>query len=236
MLFDDDFIKSIPSEPLGSVGFICRSALDQIAAEGGDWSSEERDVLFEAYALLNAIVESDLVPGLKAVPDVTGEESDCIAIFSYLQEVQESVESQVSMQKIEKLKNSFKDRLGVGFVYEFSQGDLDQVHALLSELRKLIAESKLFTSEHRQRLLSRLESLQGEVHKKMSSLDRLWGIVGDAGVVLGKFGEDVKPLVDRIKQLTEITWRTQARAENLPSDSPGPLGNSALTKLPDSRD
>jgi hypothetical protein len=30
----------------------------------------------------------------------------------------------------------------------------------------------------------------------MSNLDRLWGLIGEAGVALGKFGKDAKPLVD----------------------------------------
>jgi len=57
----------------------------------------------------------------------------------------------------------------------------------------------------------------------MSSLDKLWGLIGEAGVVLGKFGEDAKPFVDRIVEIAGITWRTQARAEELPSATPLPL-------------
>ena len=57
----------------------------------------------------------------------------------------------------------------------------------------------------------------------MSSLDKLWGLIGDVGVALGKFGKDAKPIVDRIREITMITWRTQARAEELPSATPLPL-------------
>ena len=39
----------------------------------------------------------------------------------------------------------------------------------------------------------------------------------DAGVALGKFGIAAKPFVDRVKEIAEIVWRTQARAEELPS-------------------
>ncbi|MDD4295136.1 MAG: hypothetical protein PHP69_06455, partial [Candidatus Omnitrophica bacterium] len=59
----------------------------------------------------------------------------------------------------------------------------------------------------------RLEKLQQELHKRVSDLDRFWGIVGDAGVMLGKFGEDAKHLVDRIKELVDIIWRVQSRSE-----------------------
>ena len=65
--------------------------------------------------------------------------------------------------------------------------------------------------------------MQSELHKKMSDLDRFWGFVGDAGVVMGKFGNDVKPLTDRIREMMGIVWNTQARAEELESGSPNPF-------------
>lgn len=57
----------------------------------------------------------------------------------------------------------------------------------------------------------------------MSSLDKFWGLVGDAGVVIGKFGKDAKPMVDRIREITQIIWSIQARAEELPSNTMMPL-------------
>jgi hypothetical protein len=57
----------------------------------------------------------------------------------------------------------------------------------------------------------------------MSDLDRFWGFVGDAGVVMGKFGNDVKPLKDRIGEMMGLVWKTQAHAEKLSSGSPNPF-------------
>ena len=81
----------------------------------------------------------------------------------------------------------------------------------------------MFEEDHKQRLLKRIEKLQAELHKKVSDLDKFWGLVGDAGVVLGKFGKDAKPLVDRITEIAKIVWQTQARAEELPSGTDMPL-------------
>ena len=88
---------------------------------------------------------------------------------------------------------------------------------LINELRVQISKTDALEQEHQQRLLRRLEKLQAEMHKKVSDLDRFWGLVGDAGVVLGKLGNDAKPIVDRIKEIASIVWRTQSRAEELPS-------------------
>lgn len=121
------------------------------------------------------------------------------------------------------MKNYFKKALGNTFFYEFSQGDLENVQSLINEIRGLIANAAAIEEEHRQRLLSRLENLQTELHKKMSDLDKFWGLIGDAGVILYKLGNDAKPIVDRIKELTNIVWHTQARKEELPSGSNFPL-------------
>lgn len=57
----------------------------------------------------------------------------------------------------------------------------------------------------------------------MSDLDRFWGLVGDAGVAIGEFGADAKPIVDRIRELTGIIWRAQARAEGIEGSDDPPL-------------
>ncbi|MEQ9849899.1 hypothetical protein [Pectobacterium brasiliense] len=136
------------------------------------------------------------------------------------------IENEINLSK----KNQFllavsnkKKILEKGFFYEFTDGDLNKIQIIINELRGYINGSDLFEDNHRRRLLKRLEALQSEMHKKMSDIDRIWGLVGDAGVVIGKFGEDAKPFVDRIKELSQIAWKTQARAEELPSSSVNPL-------------
>ncbi|HQR83212.1 MAG TPA: hypothetical protein PK283_09920, partial [Thiotrichales bacterium] len=89
----------------------------------------------------------------------------------------------------------------------------------INELRDLIASTNDLESDHQRRLLSRLEKLQSELHKKLSDVDRFWGLVGDAGVMLEKLGKNAKPMVDRIKEIAQITWKTQTQAEGLPNHS-----------------
>lgn len=51
----------------------------------------------------------------------------------------------------------------------------------------------------------------------MSNLDQFWGLIGEAGVVLGKLGQDAKPFVDRVREVVDIVWRVQSIAEELPT-------------------
>jgi hypothetical protein len=100
---------------------------------------------------------------------------------------------------------------------------LRRIQGLINEIRERIANNQELEADHKRRLLKKLENLQCELHKRVSDLDRFWGLLGDAGVVLGKLGNDAKPIVDRVKEIAQIVWRTQARTEELSTDSPNPM-------------
>src|SRR5438045_5881321 len=105
------------------------------------------------------------------------------------------------------------------FVYEFSETDVQEIQGHINDLRNLFSSSEELTEEHRKRLLRRLEQLQAELNKTMSDLDRFWGLVGDAGVAIRKFGEDSKNaalIVAAIYKLTMLIWKAQLVAHGLP--------------------
>lgn len=89
-------------------------------------------------------------------------------------------------------------------VYEFSDADFKRVHDLVRELRDLIRTSTLITDEHKRRLLRRLEAMHAELHKKTSDIDRFWGFIGEAGIAMRKFGEDLAPISERVLELGGI--------------------------------
>jgi hypothetical protein len=89
-------------------------------------------------------------------------------------------------------------------VYEFSDTDFKRVHDLIRELRELIRASTLITDDHKRRLLRRLEAMHAELHKKTSDIDRFWGFIGEAGIAMRKFGEDLSPISERVLELGGI--------------------------------
>jgi hypothetical protein len=89
-------------------------------------------------------------------------------------------------------------------VYEFSETEFKRVHELVRELRDLIRSSSLITEEHKRRLLRRLEAMHAELHKKTSDIDRFWGFIGEAGIAMRKFGEDLAPISQRVLELGGI--------------------------------
>jgi hypothetical protein len=221
-MFTDEFLDSLPSDPLKSLLSLCERFKIEHAAIPADKEVENYDQYLEAYAAFEAFI--DVFNLNFPAPPLKGNKGYNIGILSsYVDETVIGIEKCITDEKFSTNRNRFRARFGGEFIYEFSDGDLSQVQTILNELRDNIAASELFDAKHKQRILNKLEALQRELHKKMSSLDKFWGLIGEAGVVLGKFGKDAKPFVDRIKELTRITWLTQARAEELPSGTTLPL-------------
>ena len=233
MLFDDQFVGEIKSDPIAKVQEICLLAQEAIS-EGQGWTQQEYKVLLETYLLLSEIAEAHMLPfAIKPplIPDNPELALRCSTIAVYINEVKEACESHAEQLEIERTRARLRSSLGTTFAYEFSQGDLDRVQSLINDLRTLVSSVDGLDSSHRQRLLKRLESLQSEMHKRVSDLDRFWGLVGDAGVVLGRLGDSAKPIVDRIREIADIVWRTQGRAEELPSGAKPPQIGTGSTAL-----
>ena len=226
MLFDEKFIDDLKNDPLKKSIQACEIALEALNLEySSAWSEVDYQILTETYALLVELIEARILNIEIFIPEIYGctSSSECLLISDFIKEVKLKAYAEDSKYNLATLRNRFKSSLGNSFHYEFSQGDVDRIQELLNQLRTLVAESDKFEPEHQQRLLKRLEKLQSEVHKKISDLDKFWGLIGDAGIAIGKFGKESKPLVDRIKEITQIIWQAQSRAEELPSGTEVPL-------------
>jgi len=226
MLFNEEFLEKVQKEPVHSVVESINICFGNIEGTSvfSNWKQSEYENLIETYSLILSIFESfDLHTDCLTI-EFKGERTpDCVAMKTFLDCIHSEYSAKSASLQLDFMKKKFKKGLNQTFTYEFSQGDLDRVQILITELRQQITDSKLFEEKHKERLLKRLEALQFEMHKKMSDVDKFWGLIGDAGVALGKFGKDAKPFVDRIREITNIVWRTQSRAEELPSGTEPPF-------------
>jgi hypothetical protein len=110
----------------------------------------------------------------------------------------------------------------------FTEGHIKRFQELINELRDELSKQSELDEAHKRRLLKRLEALQKELHKKVSDLDHFRGLLGAFSVAVGKLGTDAKPVVDRVKEIVHIAWKSEARSEQLSSSAENPLlGNDA---------
>lgn len=88
--------------------------------------------------------------------------------------------------------------------YEFPEAEYRRVQDLINELRDLLRDTSLITDEHQRRLLRRLEAMRAELHRKTNDIERFWGFLGEAAIVMRKFGEDLTPVSERVRELGRI--------------------------------
>ena len=226
MLVPQDIIDLASSDPLEAAVQACRNCTGFINMYEGttEWNESEHALLLETFAFISALADAERIRVNIGSPDVAADmRSTCTELLDIIIRTEAELAGQASLNKLATLKSHFASAIGTKFVYVFTEGDLSRVQTLLNELRNLVADADDIHGEHKQRLLKRLEQLQSELHKKTSDLSRFYGLLGEAGVVIGKFGEDAKPIVDRVREILQITWRTQATAEELPSGTTPPL-------------
>lgn len=236
MPIPNHILEMARENPIDAGVEVCKYALEWVDVSSIDsqgWSESDHSLLLEAAALILHLEENKLIEFPTFPPDVSGDINTCCSnIATYLREVRGFLIGQSSEQKLEKLKKQFSLTLTNSFGYEFTDGDLNRIQQLINELRDLVRNNDELEDAHKQRLLRRLEQMQSELHKKVSDLSRYYGMMGEAGVMLGKLGEGAKPFVDRVKELADIVWRSQARAEQLQSDIENPmLGHDDNPKL-----
>ena len=89
-------------------------------------------------------------------------------------------------------------------VYQFSDPDFQRVQELTAELGDLFRRSALIGEEQKRKLLRRLEAMRAEFHRKTNDIDRFWGFMGEAGIAMRKYGQDLEPIAQRVLELGDI--------------------------------
>ena len=220
MRFDEAFIEKLPTHPYHAAQVIF-AEFEDLCNEHN--SLKERVAVYgnflRALTVLEAICEiNDIEMSKSEVPvNKSDATNTIISIYNDVRAKFDAIQKDVNL---EELRARFAIKFASAFAFEFSDGDLKRVQTLVNELRDIITSTEELEEDHKRRLLRRLEKLQSELHKRMSDLDRFWGLVGDAGIVMAKLGQDAKPIVDRIREIAEIVWCVQGKAAQLPSNTP----------------
>ena len=88
---------------------------------------------------------------------------------------------------------------------------------LAADMRRAILDAQCFDQPWKLRLLKRVSAIEFEVHRSKGRLDVVLGGLGDVGEALGKFGNDVKPILDRMAEIAKITRRKSSEYDQLPA-------------------
>jgi hypothetical protein len=213
VFYDDEFVLSLPEDAEQAILIVLNKILDA--------ETQTRTIpdVLEARDLLLVLTEQRLIGSEMNVYHDALQTDNPEKIFDAIMMFRSKLLQKKTEETTAKRKNRFVVLLGMSFGYSLSEADLTRIQILVNELRDLITANERFEEDHKRRVLERLETLQRELHRRISNLDRFYGLIGDAGVLLGKFGHDAKPFVDRIGEIVQIVWRSQANAEQLPASA-----------------
>ncbi|MCZ6691809.1 MAG: hypothetical protein O7H41_19660 [Planctomycetota bacterium] len=228
-----DLPRSMPLDPRKKVRELCHEFGDMQTREEASSLPRPMNEYVAVYGALERALELgslgyELAP-LNVKKAARNPDSARTGMRTAIQEVVARLDEEDFAATYEESKTRVAREFGQAFAYEFSVTGLKRVQELINELRSEISEVQVISVKHRDRLLKRLEALQGELHRRVGNVDRLWGFLLDAGSMTRQLGEDAKPLVDRLRELAEIVWRSQSEALGLPP-SASPL------RLPEPKD
>ena len=232
-MFTDEFLDGLPDDKLDALHSMYKAFRTAIASTPGRKSPNYYKLIEAYYALCSFIEANEIVINIPGLTNPTNKTTDGKIINNLFNAVNTLVTSEKDKiyheSRVSDIRDKYAKKFGTVLIYKFSDEEYDRIQQLINELRGEIVESDLFDKKHKRRILTKLEKLQTELHKTTSTLDLVYGAIGDFGIMLGKFGDNVKPLVDRYSEIVRISYGVQARGEQL--DLPG---GSQLPLLSDS--
>jgi hypothetical protein len=101
-------------------------------------------------------------------------------------------------------------------LFELKKSDKDRIFELCADMRKIVFASDVFDQPHRLRLLNRIAAIEAETQKAKGLFDVVRGGINDLGETLGKFGTDIKPLTDRMREVVGIARKGTKEYDQLP--------------------
>lgn len=238
-MFTEEDLQTLPDDPLDALLEVCRRYLKRSETLAPQPVETKYTMYLDAYAFL-----VEVAPRLKDGPATSltfgSEPGPNIQLIDnlfkmYHQNVRQRVVVRTTNERIESSRAKFAIAGGESPTYRFDQEELARIQDLIAEVRRLIQGWVDLPEQHRVRLLRRLEALQQELHETMSNADKMWTFIGELGVALRKFGDDVKPLADRARELFEAFTKAANASTMLLTAATFPLLPPSPPKLSNSQ-
>jgi hypothetical protein len=176
--------------------------------------------LIEDFAFLIVIIKKNNWDNFKEIqmyPENV--EQTITTIIDYAEFVERKLTDKNRNDIWSKALDYYNAEMKVTKYYELTDGDITKIQDLINQLRQEINNSPIIENDHKLRILMRLEKMQKELHKRMSDYDKAYGILFDGMVLMQKFGESVKPITELIREISNLFWNSNCRAEQLPSNT-----------------
>lgn len=127
------------------------------------------------------------------------------------------------------LRADYSAKLRQATVYRFEEAEKQAIKRRFHELRLLVGDLDSLEEPQKSRLMSRLGRIHAELEHRLSDLDRIWGLVGEARTIESRYGDAGSLIVELLREIVEIGWQAQARAEGVSAETGRPEAPGAST-------
>jgi len=167
MLIPDNLLDRANDEPL-EVGIEVCNQYIQIQVRNPFGESEDESL--EVTKFFYYMKQAKLLDFSADIPEIINGSVDIASTHIFVHNVLEQLSSiqrhHYAIKLEEELEARFSKKIKNSFGYEFTEGDLKEIQALVNKLRNLIIDCSELDEEHRRRITKKLEQVQQELHKK----------------------------------------------------------------------
>ncbi len=219
-IFSKDFLENLPQDSVSAGLSICEAVLSynrmRLQKNGNSSAVDDQDAYLDALALFEVYIESHALNIKYELPTlVKNAEANSKSIIEFFKAVRMRLHESRTKERLSNYRAKYAELINPSVVYRFEPIERDRVRKILHELRVLIDDMDTVTGDQKLRLMHRLGQIHADIDSKLTTLDHLWGLLGEAFVVKAKHGESGRMIVERLYQIVNIVWQVQARAESV---------------------
>lgn len=206
-MLNTEYISNLPKQRIQAAAKICEDFIE------GGLKENPRDIVHTLEVILG-----DDAPKAEQIPSsVTG------ILFGYLlgKTPVTDVRRRIilihrhikALQAREIIEGN--DQLANQNLIEIDRSEIPRIEKLLSEIRDLVRNSEVLDEDHKLRLLKIVSNLQNEIDKPISSYRVFLNGMVETSEALGKSGENVKPVFDRMREIFGIADKAKKQLEEI---------------------
>lgn len=103
----------------------------------------------------------------------------------------------------------------IGTIIEIPKDYKSEIGSFLEKIRKIVNQ-EVKEGDKKDKIFTKIASLQSEVDRDKTTVDAAFGRVLDLSKVLGEAGGNMKPAVDQLERIKNIFWDKSKKVDQLP--------------------
>ncbi len=146
------------------------------------------------------------------VPDITGlNNNEFLDKFIHFKSKIDYTSQRFSLRKNRMVTGTVGTIISISFAYKSEIGDL------LRTIRKIVNQ-EVHNINKRDKIFSKIASLQSEIDREQTTIDALFGRMIDLSKIVGECAENLEPALKKIERIKKIFWDKPKKVTMLPSN------------------